>query len=155
MLLVILAVYSNASLTLGANQNLTITDKITVQAPSTGAFTVNNNANLLQINDAAVNTGSIFYKRIAPNIKGSDYVYWSSPVANQNMATIYDGTFTFASGYKYQWNTTLNNGNGASGNIGQGNWEAASGVKPGYIIRGSRNFGMPLVVYQQLLMEPF
>lgn len=139
-----LAVYNNAQLTLNASQNIVITDKVTVQ-PS-GTFTLNNNANLVQINNTAVNTGSIIYKRIAPNIKGSDYVYWSSPVANQNIGTIYDGTFPYTSGYKYQWNTTVNNNNGAGGNIGQGNWEAASGVMTmgrGYIIRGSSSFGMP------------
>lgn len=139
-----LSVHNNAQLTMNAGQNLIITDKITVQPNA--IFTVNNNANLVQINDSAVNTGSIRYKRIAPNIKGSDYVYWSSPVANQNMETIYDSTFPYNSGFKYQWNTTLNNTNGASGNISQGRWEAASGIMTmgrGYIIRGSSSFGMP------------
>lgn len=139
-----LAVYNNAQLTMNAGQNLIITDKVTVQ-PS-GTFTLNNNANLVQINNTAVNTGNIIYKRIAPNIKGSDYVYWSSPVASQNIGTIYDGSFPYASGLKYQWNTTVNNNNGASGNIGQGNWETASGAMTmgrGYIIRGSSSFGMP------------
>lgn len=139
-----LSVHNNAQLTMNAGQNLIITDKITVQ-PS-AIFTVNNNANLVQINDSAVNTGSIRYKRIAPNIKGSDYVYWSSPVNNQDMGTIYDSTFPYNSGFKYQWNTTLNNTNGASGNISQGRWEAASGIMTmgrGYIIRGSSSFGMP------------
>ena len=139
-----LSVHNNAQLTMNAGQNLIITDKITVQPNA--IFTVNNNANLIQINDSAVNTGSIRYKRIAPNIKGSDYVYWSSPVNNQDMGTIYDSTFPYNSGFKYQWNTTLNNTNGASGNISQGRWEAASGIMTmgrGYIIRGSSSFGMP------------
>ena len=139
-----LSVHNNAQLTMNAGQNLIITDKITVQPNA--IFTVNNNANLVQINDSAVNTGSIRYKRIAPNIKGSDYVYWSSPVNNQDMGTIYDSTFPYNSGFKYQWNTILNNTNGASGNISQGRWEAASGIMTmgrGYIIRGSSSFGMP------------
>jgi hypothetical protein len=139
-----LSIYNNAQLTMNASQNLIITDKITVQPNA--IFTVNNNANLIQINDSAVNTGSIRYKRIAPNIKGSDYVYWSSPVNNQDIGTIYDSTFPYNSGFKYQWNATLNNSNGASGNISQGRWEAASGIMTmgrGYIIRGSSSFGMP------------
>jgi hypothetical protein len=139
-----LSVHNNAQLTMNAGQNLIITDKITVQPNA--IFTVNNNANLIQINDSAVNTGSIRYKRIAPNIKGSDYVYWSSPVNNQDIGTIYDSTFPYNSGFKFQWNTTLNNTNGASGNISQGRWEAASGIMTmgrGYIIRGSSSFGMP------------
>lgn len=139
-----LSVHNNAQLTMNPGQNLIITDKITVQPNA--IFTVNNNANLIQINDSAVNSGSIRYKRIAPNIKGSDYVYWSSPVNNQDMGTIYDSSFPYNSGFKYQWNTTLNNTNGASGNISQGRWETASGIMTmgrGYIIRGSSSFGMP------------
>ncbi|WP_445453996.1 GEVED domain-containing protein [Flavobacterium sp. 25HG05S-40] len=139
-----LAVYNGAQLTINSSRNLTITDRVNIQ-PS-GNFTINNNSNLVQINDAAVNSGSIFYKRIAPNIKGSDYVYWSSPVLNQNIGTFYDSTFPYASGFKYQWNTTVNNGNGVGPNISQGNWENASGVMArarGYIIRGSNSFGMP------------
>lgn len=134
-----LSVHNNAQLTMNESQNLIITDKITVQPNA--IFTVNNNANLIQINDSAVNTGIIRYKRIAPNIKGSDYVYWSSPVNNQDIGTIYDSTFPYNSGFKYQWNTTLNNTNG-----GQGLWETASGIMTkgrGYIIRGSSSFGMP------------
>ena len=133
-----LAVYNGAQLTMNPNQNLIITDRVLVQ-PS-GIFTINNNSNLVQINNTAANSGNIFYKRIAPNIKGSDYVYWSSPVLNQNMGTIYDSG---SQGYRYQWNTTVNNNNGAGGNMSQGNWEAASGTMAqarGYIIRGSSNF---------------
>lgn len=134
-----LAVYSGAQLTMNPDRNLTITDRIAVN----GTFTINNNSNLVQINDTAVNTGNIIYKRIAPNIRGYDYVYWSSPVLNQNMGTIYDsGT----QGLRYQWNTTLNNNNGAGGNISQGIWEAASGIMTqarGYIIRGSSNYNLP------------
>ena len=140
-----LSVHNNAQLTMNDSQNLIITDKITVLQPN-AIFTVNNNANLIQINDSAVNIGSIRYKRIAPNIKGSDYVYWSSPVNNQDIGTIYDSTFPYNSGFKYQWNTTLTNTNGANGNISQGQWETASGIMTkgrGYIIRGSSSFGMP------------
>jgi hypothetical protein len=139
-----LSVHNNAQLTMNESQNLIITDKITVQPNA--IFTVNNNANLIQINDSAVNTGIIRYKRIAPNIKGSDYVYWSSPVNNQDIGTIYDSTFPYNSGFKYQWNTTLDNTNGANGNTSQGQWETASGIMTmgrGYIIRGSSSFGMP------------
>ena len=139
-----LSVHNNAQLTMNAGQNLIITDKITVQPNA--IFTVNNNANLIQINDSAVNIGSIRYNRIAPNIKGSDYVYWSSPVNNQDIGTIYNSTFPYNSGFKYQWNTTLDNTNGANGNTSQGQWETASGIMTmgrGYIIRGSSSFGMP------------
>ncbi|QBZ96628.1 fibronectin type III domain-containing protein [Flavobacterium sangjuense] len=138
-----LAVYANAKLTINSSNSIVVTDWVNVNAP--GEFQINDSASLVQINNVS-NTGNIVYKRTAPSIKGSDYVYWSSPVLNQDMGTIYDATFAYSSGYKYQWNTTVNNGNGASGNIGQGNWQAASGVMArakGYIIRGSSSFGMP------------
>ena len=140
-----LQVIDDGSLTINSSNSLTITDFVEVRG-TTSAFIIEDSGSLLQINDAVVNKGDITFKRIAPSIKGSDYVYWSSPVENQNMGTIYDPTFPFTSGYKYQWNTTLNNGNGTGGNIGQGLWEVASGIMTrarGYIIRGSSSFGMP------------
>jgi hypothetical protein len=138
-----LTVYANAKLTINSTNSIVITDWVNVN--TNGGFQINDSASLVQINNVS-NTGSITYKRTAPGIKGSDYVYWSSPVLNQDIGTIYDATFGYPSGYKYQWNTTVNNGNGASGNIGQGNWEIASGIMTkakGYIIRGSSSFGMP------------
>ena len=106
-----------------------------------GSLTFNNNASLIQINNVT-NTGSINYIRTATNIKGSDYIYWSSPVNNQDISGIYTVP---GQGPKYQWNTLVNNGNGAFGNISQGTWGGASGpmlAGKGYIIRGSY-FGMP------------
>lgn len=123
-----LMVYNNATLTLNSNNNLTVTDGITVQA--NGNFTVNNNANLVQISNAT-NIGNITYKRDA-NIKTLDYVYWSSPVANQNINSLFSPIVT---GPKYEWNTTIANGNG-----GQGNWVNLASTTmtngKGYIVRG-------------------
>ena len=119
--------------------NLIIADEVIVEAG--GTFQIENNSNLVQINNAT-NTGNIIYKRIAANIKGSDYVYWSSPVNNQAISSFYTSP---AQGPKYSWNTLANNGNGASGNISQGNWENPPAIMAngsGYIIRGSSSFGM-------------
>lgn len=104
-----------------------------------GSMTFENNASLLQINNVA-NTGTITYKRTATGIKGSDFVYWSSPVANQAIGSFYSGQ-----GPKYSWNTLANNGNGNGTYTGQGNWvnppaTMAPGI--GYIVRGSSSFGM-------------
>ena len=104
-----------------------------------GSMTFENNASLLQINNVA-NTGTITYKRTATGIKGSDFVYWSSPVANQAIGSFYSGQ-----GPKYSWNTLANNGNGNGTYTGQGNWAnppatMAPGI--GYIVRGSSSFGM-------------
>jgi hypothetical protein len=130
-----LTVKAGKTLNIAPDNSLVITDFINVEP--TGTFQIENNSNLVQINNV-VNTGNIIYKRIAPSIKGSDYVYWSSPVANQAISTFYTSP---TQGPKYQWNTTVPNGNG-----GQGNWQnppATMANGSGYIIRGSSSFGMP------------
>lgn len=123
-----LTINTNATLTINSDSNITITDGITVQ--TNGNFIVNNNANLVQINNAT-NTGNIIYKRDA-NIRTLDYVYWSSPVSNQNFNSIFT---PITPGPKYEWNTTIANSNG-----GQGNWvnltTSTMTNGKGYIIRG-------------------
>lgn len=135
-----LIVKAGKTLNVAANNSLTITDKVTVE--NTGTFQLENNANLVQINNV-LNSGNIIYKRTANGIKGSDYVYWSSPVSNQLLNSIYASP---SSGPKYKWNTLFNNGNGASGNISQGNWVNANNnnmdVATGYIVRGSSSISM-------------
>jgi hypothetical protein len=122
-----LAVYNGAQLTVNSNNNLTITDKVTVQP--TGIFTLNNSASLIQINNV-LNSGNIIYKRTSPSIRTLDYVYWSSPVATFNISNIVS-PYTFGS--IYHWNTTVANTNG-----GQGTWQGFSGnmvAGKGYIAR--------------------
>ena len=95
-----------------------------------GTATFENNSSLIQVNNV-LNTGNVTYKRIAQQRK-LDYVYWSSPVSNFNLSN------HPSDGYKYLWNTTLNNSNGT-----QGNWQQASGIMnaaQGYIIRGPSIF---------------
>jgi hypothetical protein len=110
---------------------------------SGGSLTFENNASLVQINNVT-NTGVITYNRSATNIQGQDYIYWSSPVANQNINLIYSNPIQ---GPKFIWNTIANNGNGNFGNISQGRWESANNMNmqigKGYIVRGSNVFSMP------------
>jgi len=138
-----LRVESTGNLNLGPSNFLTVSEKVTV-APS-GIFDIENNGSLVQI-DNIINEGSITYKRSATGIKGGDYVYWSSPVLNQQLNTIYSSP---TSGPKYKWNTILNNGNGNFGNISQGRWVNANGntmeVGKGYIVRGSNSASAPAV----------
>lgn len=122
-----LLLYSNALLTINSNQNLTITDKVTVQTG--GIFTINNSASLIQINNV-LNSGNITYKRESPNIRTLDYVYWSSPVANFNISNIVS---PYSFGAIYTWNTTIPNSN-----AGWGTWQNFSGTMvtgKGYIAR--------------------
>ena len=136
-----LVVEASGNLNIGSSNYLTVTEQVTV-LPN-GVFDIENNGSLVQIDDVA-NTGPITYKRTATAIKGSDYVYWSSPVANQALNSIYTSP---AQGPKYRWDTLINNGNGTGGNIGHGNWINANGstmsTGTGYIVRGSSNFGFP------------
>ncbi|MFC4738918.1 GEVED domain-containing protein [Flavobacterium ponti] len=130
-----LTVKNGGTLNIQPSNNLIITDFVKVE--STGTFQLENNSNLVQINNTT-NSGNIIYKRTANNIKGSDYVYWSSPVNNQALNSIYTSP---SQGPKYSWNPTLNNSNG-----GQGNYVNANGVTMGtgigYLVRGSSSFGM-------------
>lgn len=127
-----LSVLNGATLTVNSNNNITVTDWVTVEP--TGTFLINNTASLIQIN-STTNTGNITYKRNA-SIRNLDYVYWSSPVANFNVSNI---AAPLVLGPIYRWNTTVANPNG-----GQGNWESATGntmtAGKGYIARGPSSF---------------
>ncbi|WP_396157764.1 choice-of-anchor D domain-containing protein [Flavobacterium sp.] len=104
-----------------------------------GTLTIANNASLIQINDAATNSGSIVYQRTAAGIRGYDYVYWSSPVTGQSVDNIYSSP---TSGFKYKWNPLASNINSP---VSSGRWESTSGtmdVGTGYIVRGSSNYSM-------------
>ena len=139
-----LRVESTGNLNLGSSNFLTVTEKVTVIQPG-GVFDIENNGSLVQI-DNVVNEGPITYKRDAVGIKGGDYVYWSSPVLNQPLNTIYSSP---TSGPKYKWNTLQNNGNGVLPNVSQGTWQNANGntmeVGKGYIVRGSSSSTAPAV----------
>jgi hypothetical protein len=130
-----LTVLNGGILNLNTTNSIIVSDKVTVNTG--GIFIIENNASLIQINNVA-NTGNIIYNRVAPNIKGSDYVYWSSPVASQNINNIYTSPIQ---GQKYLWNTI-----GANANGGLGNWNDATNATmingQGYIVRGSSNYGM-------------
>lgn len=132
-----LNVESGAVLTLSAGKNLTVTNTITVAA--TGTFNVKNAANLVQINNAAVNTGIINMERIA-TVRLQDYSYWSSPVGNLGAGTFPVQSVSPATpaGYIFKWGTTTPNANG-----GQGTWVSTSeNMIPakGYILRAPNGF---------------
>ncbi|MES2811986.1 MAG: GEVED domain-containing protein [Bacteroidota bacterium] len=117
------------NLDLQTTRNLTVTDWINVETGAT--FNVRNSANLVQINDAAVNTGSINMNRIATGLHAKDYIYWSTPVENFGIANV--SPLTSASRI-YHWVPDSFNGAG----YGYGNWfninENMTAGK-GYIVR--------------------
>jgi hypothetical protein len=105
-----------------------------------GTLTIANNGSLVQINDTAINTGSITYQRTASSIRGSDYVYWSSPVAGQIINNIYSSP---TPGFIYKWNPLAMNINSP---VSTGNWQLAPGstmtAGDGIIMRGSNIYSM-------------
>ncbi|WNM19807.1 choice-of-anchor D domain-containing protein [Flavobacterium capsici] len=121
-------VNNGKSLTVRSGNYVVIKNELTVISGGTATF--ENNSSLVQVNNV-VNSGNITYKRIAQQ-RRLDYVYWSSPVDNYNLSALP------SNGYKYTWNTTLNNANGT-----QGNWQSYSGLMAsgkGYIVSGPSTF---------------
>jgi len=101
------------------NAILKIVNGLTVN----GALTFENNASLVQVNNAAVNSGNIIYKRNTPALKTYDYVYWGSPVASQSLTTLASNTDLY-----YSWTGSA--------------WYAESSTMTpgkGYIIRVNAN----------------
>ena len=122
-----LVVNAGITATIKANTYINIQNDLTVNATAT--LSVENNGSLVQIDDTGVNTGSIAMQRTA-NIRKTDYVYWSTPVASFAVNSI-----SPTSNYIYKWNATV-----ANSNNGQGDWQSASGntmtTGVGYIVRG-------------------
>lgn len=90
------------------NASLTIKDtyhiKVDKNIASNGNFIVENGANLVQINDDAVNTGNITVKVNSNPMKRLEWTLWSSPVAGQNLFTFSPQTVTSRI-YKYNPST--------------------------------------------------
>ena len=133
-----LTINSGKTITIRANNYVNIQNDLTV----TGNLTVETHGSLVMIDDNGVvtNTGTTQIKRTAANIRGYDYVYWSSPVIGQTIETMYTSP---TQGFKFFWNPVGANINSP---ISTGNWFAASGVMApgtGYIVRGSSSYGMP------------
>ena len=127
-----LTIQNGGNLQLNSANNITVTDFVKVI--SGGVFTVKSSANLVQINNTAVNSGNIIMERTT-NVHDYDYVYWSSPVVGFSSSAISPGTSSYLI---YKWDTTLTNTNG-----GQGTWvPGAETMTPakGYIVRGPDNY---------------
>lgn len=109
-------VKSSAVLNIPAGRSLTVLNKVINQGNETNLI-VNSDANLVQIENNAFNSGSVTAKREV-NFPGgaiAQFNYISSPVANQNIKSIYPGI-----GYVLRHNESNNmftvyNGLGESG----------------------------------------
>jgi len=83
-------VNSPAIVTFNSLHTLTVQNDITIVSGSSLIF--ENNASLLQINTAAVNTGNITYKRNSTPMKYSEYTYWGSPVIGETLSSLSPNT---------------------------------------------------------------
>ncbi|KUJ59135.1 hypothetical protein AR687_24685 [Flavobacteriaceae bacterium CRH] len=123
----VLTVSNKGSLVIESSNTLKVENSITVEA--TGSLTFENNSSLIQVNtNPGINTGKIIYKRIAPQIRQADYVYWSTPVTPQRLIDVsplssYDKFYGFNGS---TWVSTYPTGYMVVGK--------------GYIIRGPNNY---------------
>ncbi|SDW02774.1 Ig-like domain-containing protein [Flavobacterium degerlachei] len=109
-------VTGSKNVTIKAGKTMKIVNEVEVLG--SGKLIFENNASLVQINDDAVNKGNIIYKRTTPEIKKTDYVYWSSPVSLAALKAIQTGTLYYSfNGSGNSWvnanaNTIMNTGKG-------------------------------------------
>lgn len=120
-----------AAVTIRTKRTLTITNEVEVVGG--GVLTFENNASLVQINDNALNAGTINYKRQTTVINKLDFTYWSSPVLNQKLLDVSPNTL----GDKFY------SFNGSTDNWEQENTANAMVRGKGYIIRGPQFFPAP------------
>ena len=127
-----LTLLANAYLEIDKETELIVQEWVTVQ--NTGILSLKNSSSLIQVDDAAVNSGDIHMQR-SPNfnesaVLGTEYVYWSSPVSGFQVTAI-----SPSSSQLYDWTPTV--ANGTAGNHGE--WLSATGSMTdgtGYIVRG-------------------
>ncbi|QBZ97668.1 GEVED domain-containing protein [Flavobacterium sangjuense] len=96
-------VKSGGILTVNSDNNITITDEVTVS--SGGLFDIKNSASLIQTNNTALNNGSIKMTRTTRAMTRWAYVYAGSPVAENAFSQI-PSQFDL----KYRWTSGTMNG---------------------------------------------
>jgi len=87
------------TVTIPSGKTMTITNGVS----NGGTLIFEDDASLIQFNDAAVNSGSITYKRITAPMRNFDFTYWSSPVVGQKLYdlspnTLWDKYFSYENG---------------------------------------------------------
>jgi hypothetical protein len=89
-----LTINSNAVVVIPSGTNVTLNAPIMV---TSGSFTLENNANLIQTNKNSINSGVITVNRNSNSLYRLDYTMWSSPVAGQNLLAFSPLTTVIAS----------------------------------------------------------
>jgi hypothetical protein len=83
---------SGVSVGVSSGVILKLEDGLDVKGTCT--LTFENNASLIQVNNYAVNTGTIVYKCNTAPMKNFDYTYWSSPVTEQTLYALSPNTLS-------------------------------------------------------------
>lgn len=96
-------VNGTAAVTINSDKNLTLTNELTVAASA--SITFNNNASLVQINNSAINSGSIKMIRTSRPMRRWSYIYAGSPVVENAFGQI-PSQFDL----KYKWTSGTMNG---------------------------------------------
>ncbi|MEO8255325.1 MAG: T9SS sorting signal type C domain-containing protein, partial [Flavobacterium sp.] len=86
-----------ANVVINEGHTLAVTDAVNAVD---GTLTFENNASLVQVNNDAVNSGNIIYKRTTTPVNRYDYTYWSSPVEGMTLHKLSPNTF-FDKYYSY------------------------------------------------------
>ncbi|KDN56606.1 Ig-like domain-containing protein [Flavobacterium seoulense] len=94
-------VKNNAVVVFNTGHTLKVINELQVVA---GTLTFEDDASLVQVNDAALNSGNIIYKRVTLPLNRYDFTYWSSPVKDMSLGlpsvglsptTFYDKYFIY------------------------------------------------------------
>lgn len=99
-----LTVDGNAVVVIPSGYDVSLNGPLTV---TSGSFTLENNANLLQTTNAA-NSGNIIVKRNSSAIRRQDYTLWASPVSGQGLLAFSPLTVTSPNSRFYQYNSEDN-----------------------------------------------
>lgn len=97
-------VKNGKTLTVVSGNSLTVVTSVTVD--SGAQLVINDSASLVQLDDSAVNSGSVEVKRNSQPMKTYDYTYWSSPVQGNTLYQLSPLT----AGDKYYRFDPVNNG---------------------------------------------
>lgn len=93
----LLTVQNTGKLEILPNQSLTVEGAISNNSGANN-FIVHDNANLIQVDPSATNTGNIKVTKQVTDLSGAgpawSYIYWSSPVAGQSLHSFSPGTPT-------------------------------------------------------------
>jgi hypothetical protein len=130
-------IINNCAVTINPGDNLVVQNEVIRTGGSltfeSQVLPTPNNGNLVQVNDASVNAGSVTYNRYTTKMRLYDYTYWSSPLSPQTLVGL--SPLTLSDKY-FEWNPS-------AGTAGQYSPIASNNLMEkgkGYIIRSPQNF---------------